>query len=183
VSFLSKLRLLYLVHLSKPQSDRPLHQAIRRHKMRKIVELGLNDCRRAQRMIETARLASPQDEIHYVGMDLFEGRSAADGPGLSLKAAHQSLRGQGARVQLVPGDPADSLARTANSLGKIDLLIVPAELDSLSSRRAWYFVPRMLHERSIVFVERPADDGRWTFHLKPLADIAQLAAAGARRAA
>ena len=98
-------------------------------------------------MIEVAKLASPRQDICYVGMDLFEGRSESDGPGLSLKAAHQFLRGVGGRVQLVPGNPAESLARTANSLGKIDLLIVPAELDSPSSSRAWFFVPRMLHER------------------------------------
>jgi hypothetical protein len=183
LSILSYSRLIYLAHFSKPQSDRSIYQAIRRHKMRKIVELGFSSCRRSMRMIEVARLASPQQEIHYVGMDLFEGRSASDGPGLNLKAAHQFLHSCGARIQLVPGNPADSLARTANSLGKIDLLIVPAALDSLTSSRAWFFVPRMLHERSMVFVEQPAADGQKALYVKPLTEIEQLAAAGARRRA
>ena len=175
--------LIYFTHFSKPRSNRPLYQAIRRHKMRKIVELGVGSGQRALRMIEVAKLASPGQEICYVGMDLFEGRSESDGPGLSLKAAHQLLRGVGARVQLVPGNPAESLARTANSLGKIDLLIVPAELDSPSSSRIWFFVPRMLHERSLVFVERAGDDGQRALRIKPAAEIEQLAAAGARRRA
>ena len=82
------------------------------------------------RMIEVAKLASPQQDIHYVGVDRFEDRSESDGPGLTLKAAHQLLRREGVRVQLVPGNPSDVLVRVANSLGKVDLLIVPAELDS-----------------------------------------------------
>ena len=146
MSILSSLQLAYFAYFSKPQSDRLIYRAIRHHKMRKIVELGVGTGRRALRMIDVARLASPGQEVCYVGLDLFEGRSEADGPGLSLKAAYQLLRGVGARVQLVPGNPSESLARAANSLGKVDLLIVPAGLESPSSSRAWFFVPRMLHE-------------------------------------
>ena len=151
--------------------------------MRKIVELGVGSGQRAVRMIEVARLASPRQDISYVGMDLFEGRSESDGPGLSLKAAYQFLRGVGARVQLVPGNPTESLVRTANSLGKIDLLIMPAELDSPSPSRAWFFVPRMLHQRSVVFVEQAADNGQRALHVKPAAEIERMAAVGARRRA
>ena len=136
MSILSQLRLTYISYFSKPQSNHPVYQAIRRHRMRKIVELGVGNGRRALRMIEVAKLASPRQDICYVGMDLFEGRTESDGPGLSLKAAYQFLRGVGARVQLVPGNPAESLAHAANSLGKVDLLIVPAELDSPSFGRS-----------------------------------------------
>ena len=183
MSILSQLRLIYLTHFSKPQPDRPIYRAIRRNGMRKIVELGVGTGQRALRMIEVAKLASPQQDVCYVGMDLFEGRTESDGPGLSLKAAHQLLRGTGVRVQLVPGNPSDSLARMANSLGKIDLLIVPAELDSPSSGRPWFFVPRMLHERSVVFVQRTLDDGQRALRIKPQSEIAELAAAGVHQRA
>ena len=126
---LSRIRLFYSCHLSKPQSNRPIYRAIRRLHARKIVELGIASGQRALRMIEVAKLASPGEETHYVGVDPFEGRSEADSPGLTLKAAHQLLRRDGVRVQLVPGDLADSLVRIANSLGKVDLLIVPAALE------------------------------------------------------
>ena len=126
-------------------------------------------------MIEVARRTSPASDIHYVGMDLFESRPASDGPGVSLKAVHQLLRATGARVQLVPGNPCDGLVRLANSLGKVDLLIVPEIFESPSLARAWFFVPRMLHERSLVFVERTLADGQKSLTLKPRHEIDRLA--------
>ena len=128
-------------------------------------------------------MASPGVEIHYVGMDQFEDRSASDGPGLTFKAAHQLLRNEGVRVQLVPGEPAETLMRVANSLGKIDILLLPAKLDSPEFSRMWFFVPRMLHEGSLVFVERTFDDGRTQWSLKPRREIDELATAGVRRCA
>ena len=150
---------------------------------RKIVELGIGTGQRALRMIDLAKLVSPGEEIHYVGVDPFEGRSEADGAGLTLKAAHQLLRRDGVRVQLVPGDLADSLARIANSLGKVDVLIVPSLLESASFARAWFFVPRMLHERSLVFVEQTLESGQTLFETKPRCEIAVLASIGVRRQA
>jgi hypothetical protein len=183
LSILSQIRLLHSCYLSKPHADRPVYQAIRRCRARKIVELGVATGQRALRMIQVAKLASPGHEIHYVGVDPFEGRSEADGPGLTLKAAHQLLRCDGVRVQLVPGNPADALVHVANSLGKIDLLIVPAELDSASFARAWFFVPRMLHERSLVFVEPTSENGQACLEAKPRHEVEVLASMGTRRRA
>jgi hypothetical protein len=183
LSIFSHLRLLYLCHFSKPVEDRPVYRTIRRHRARKIVALDVGDGQRALRMIEVARRVCSVTDIHYVGMDLFEGRPESIGSALSLKAAHQLLRASGARVQLVPGNPSDSLIRLANSLGKIDLLIVPAELDSPESARMWFFVPRMLHERSLVYVEGPSIDGQRLLRLKPRPEIDRLASAGVTRRA
>lgn len=190
MSITSRLRLLYLSHFSKPASDRPVYQAIRRRNAQKIVELGIGDGQRALRMIEVARRISVSSEIHYVGMDLFEASTESNGRRLSLKAAHQLLRGEKGRrsdshkvrVQLVPGNPADSLARMANSLGKVDLLIVPAEFDSSTHARLWYFVPRMLHKRSVVFVDGQSSDGH-ELRLKPRQEIDDLASLGSNRRA
>jgi hypothetical protein len=181
LSILSRIRLFYSCHLSKPQCNRPVCQAIRRCHARKIVEIGVATGQRAMQMIEIAKLASPGQDIHYVGVDRFEDRTEADGPGLTFKQAHQVLRSDGVRVQLMPGNPSDVLARIANSLGKIDLLIVPAELDSPSFARSWFFVPRMLHEDTLVFVERLRDDGEKVLEIKPRQEIDGLASAGARR--
>jgi hypothetical protein len=175
LSIFSQLRQLYLGYLSKPTADRPIYKAIHRHSTQKIVELKVGDCQRALRMIETAKRASPNQEIHYSGFDLFEGREPSDGPGLSLKESHQLLRGTGVRVQLTPGNPSDGLIRMANSLGKVDLLIVPAELDSKAFARFWFFVPRMLHEKSIVFLDGQSDDGQRTLRIKAREEIEQQA--------
>lgn len=183
MSILSRIRLAYSCYLSKPQSDRPVYRAIQRSRARKIVELGVATGRRALRMIEVAKLASPGQEVHYVGLDPFEGRSEADGPGLTLKAAHQLLRRDGVRVQLIPGNVAESLVRVANSLGKVDLLIVPAMLDSAEFARAWFFVPRMLHEQSLVFIEQTLENGQTLLETKPRCEIDVLASINVRRQA
>ena len=184
MSIISQLRLLYLCHFSKPIADRPIYRAIRRYGVRKIVELGIADGRRAVRMIEVARRTTTRPDVHYVGMDRFEDRTESGGVEIGLKAAHQLLRGTGARVQLVPGNPSDGLIRLANSLGKVDLLIVPAELDSPSFARVWFFVPRMLHGRSLVFIDEQLADGQRSLRLKPRCEIDRLASAGpSRRAA
>lgn len=134
-------------------------------------------------MIEIAKLVSPQAEIHYVGVDLFEARSESDGPGLTLKAAHQHLRSDGVKVQLMPGNPSDVLARIANSLGKVDLLIVPAEADSEGLAKIWFFVPRMLHDDSLVFVEQSLGNGQKRLEIKSREEIDDLATASVRRRA
>jgi hypothetical protein len=181
LSILSHIRLIYSCYFSKPQFNRPVYRATHRCRAQKIVEIGIGTGQRAIRMIEVARLASPLQAIHYVGLDRFEDQPQSDGASLTLKAAHQLLRRDGVRVQLVPGPPSDSLERIANSLGKIDLLVVPAEFDSPSSARAWFFVPRMLHESSLVFVERLADDGRRLLEIRSRSQIEALASAGVRR--
>ncbi len=184
MSILSQLRLSYFCYFSKPAADRPVYRAIRRQHTRKIVELGIGDGRRALRMIQAARLTSLRQDILYVGIDPFEGRCGAGcQPALTLKAAHQLLRSTGARVSFCPGNPPESLVRAANSLGKVDLLIVPAEIDLPSLAWIWFFVPRMLHQRSLVFVQRVLDDGRMTLHIMPRPEIDALAAAGAGRRA
>jgi hypothetical protein len=233
LSILNLLRLLNLRYFSKPIADRPIYRAICRHRVQKIVELGIGDGRRALRMIQAAQLASKRDcpnfrgqhcaakagengtvpltasrspAVQYVGMDLFEGRrdcpdfrgqhcatkagengtvplTASEGQeGLSLKAAHQLLRSADATVRLVPGNPADGLIRMANTLGKIDLLIVPAELDSPAFARMWFFVPRMLHKHSLVYVEGLSADGQRELREKHRDEIDRLAAAGSRPA-
>ncbi|MCE5267956.1 MAG: hypothetical protein LLG00_08730 [Planctomycetaceae bacterium] len=186
MSILSRLRLFYWRHLSKPAGDRSVYRGICRQRTQKIVELGIADCRRALRIIQLARFVSPEKEIHYIGLDPFEDRGEVDSAGrtgLTLKAAYQLLRASGARVQLLPGNPADSLVRMANALGKVDLLIVPGELVSASYGRVWLFVPRMLHPESLVFAERAAEGGGTALSIVTTAEIEALASAGAGRRA
>jgi hypothetical protein len=175
-----KLRLFYICHLSKPANNRPVYQIVRRLQALKIVELGIADCHDAVRMILVARLASPGRQVEYIGFDPFEGRNAASV--MTLKAAYQLLRATGARVRLMPGNPAETLPQAANSLGKIDLLILPRELATEANSRFWYFVPRMLHERTVVFLRNIEAEGR-RFDILPGEEIARLASLGASRRA
>ncbi|MCR4415228.1 MAG: hypothetical protein NUV77_22630 [Thermoguttaceae bacterium] len=135
-------------------------------------------------MIEVAALKVPVGELRYVGVDLFEARTQRDGPGLSLKAAHCLLRPTGARVQLVPGDPLSALARTANLLKPADLVVISAMPDAAMSA-AWFFMPRVLHARSIVLRQGPPGGRQGgEFERLGLPQVEALASrAGRRRAA
>ncbi|REJ64462.1 MAG: hypothetical protein DWQ31_21265 [Planctomycetota bacterium] len=152
------LKYCYLAYLAKPVAERSLYRLVRRHRVRRIVELGVGDTSRAQRLIQVAgRYHEPQD-VAYAGIDLFEARPNEQAP-LSLKSAYRQMTPLGARLQLIPGDPYSALARAANSLTKTDLLLVAADQDLESLRHAWFYVPRMLHENSQVLAEKvTADD-------------------------
>lgn len=180
----SRLRALYLSYLSTPTYDRPIYRAICRQRVRKILELGIGDGRRAVRMIELAGLFHPPPKIEFSGMDLFESRSAADGPGMSLKMAHRLLGRTGARVQLIPGDPYTGLAVAANRLGQLDLVVISARLDPRSLAPAWFYVPRLLHDSTRVFQERLLPGGRTSIRLVTADEIRTLVTASVvRRAA
>jgi hypothetical protein len=183
LSITNRLRLFQLCHLSRPAANRAIYKAISGGKVQKIVELGVDRGQRALRMIEVAKMTSPEAEIQYIGMDLFESRPNFHGPGTSLKEVHQLLRGVGARIQLVPGNPSDGLVRLANSLGKVDLLIVPEDMDSPTMARVWYFVPRMLHAKSLVFVDCVTADGQHALRQKSRQEVDRLASASQKHRA
>jgi hypothetical protein len=148
------------------------------------LELGIGDGARTLRMLQLAMQGQPPSAISYTGVDLFEARTEADGPGLSLKAAHQRLKATGARVRLAPGDPYSALARIANELGAVDLILVSADQAGASLDRAWFYVPRLLHAETQVFVEESTSDEQ-KGRLSPLTpfEVNQRAAKAAPRRA
>jgi hypothetical protein len=161
----SRLKYLYLAYLSRPSEDRQLYRLIRRRQLHNLVEIGIGLGQRAQRMIEVAQ-ASPQSAaVRYTGIDLFELRPAEAGPGLPLKEAYRRLRATGVHVQVVPGDPYAALSRVANTLVGTDLVVISGHHDPQSLARAWFYVPRMLHDRSAVYVETAEGASR---HLRPM---------------
>jgi len=151
----SRLRLFYLLHLSTPPSDRAIYQAVFRRRIQRIIELGLGTGERAARLIEVASQHPAASRITYTGIDPFEARRAEDGPGLTLKQAHRLLRATGARIRLVPGDPLSIFSAKANDLGVADLVLIGWPLDQGLLPRATYYLRRMLHEGSLVLLERP----------------------------
>jgi len=152
LSFKTHLRAFYLSQLSSPPADRLVYQAIARYRPGRIVEIGLGTGQRAVRMIEAASTYVSPGEIHYTGMDLFEARDSLDGPGLPLKLAHRMLKRTGATVRLVPGDAFSALARAANTLAGTELLVIAGGGEPQTLKRAWFFVPRMLTERTLVLL-------------------------------
>ncbi|MDH3719777.1 MAG: hypothetical protein OES79_16775 [Planctomycetota bacterium] len=178
------LKYLQFAYFSKPSGDRPLYRAVRRARVRSILEIGVGDARRAMRLVTLAgRLSGEPARISYTGIDLFEARPTK--PALSLKAAYQQLTATGSKIKLLPGAAFDTLARSANSLLNTDLIVISADVDQQSLDRAWFYMPRMLHPKSVVYREQPtAEDGQPTYRQFSVADIEALArSVGQQRAA
>jgi hypothetical protein len=175
---IGRLRYLYLAYLSRPDSERALYRAIRRQRARSILELGIGGGQRARRMIEVAQFCHPREQVRYAGIDAFEARSSDAPAGLTLKQAHQLLKATAARIQLIPGDPYSALARTANALGALDVIVIAADLSDEQLQRAWFYVPRLLHAGSQIWRERlDAASGRSVFQPLARATIETLAKA------
>ncbi len=153
----SRLHYLYLAYFSKPHGDRAVYRAIRRHRWHRFLEIGVGHAAQAQRMINVALGQQAKDQVRYVGIDLFEARTVPSS-GISLKDAHRTFKALGISAQLVPGDPLGALARAANALRDIDLVIISADQNVESLDRAWFYLPRVLHATSVVFLEKVNPD-------------------------
>jgi hypothetical protein len=182
VKLLNACRLLYLAYLSQPTGERLVYRAIRRNRARHVLEIGMGVGIRACRMIETMRRSGGSEGIHYAGIDLFELSPGAGRSKLSLKSAHCKLKPTGAKVRLVPGDPFTALARSANEIGVCDVIVVAGGHDHDALGRAWFYVPRLLHPRTQVFVERAGTESNVSaFELLAHDEIRRLAHAGTPR--
>jgi hypothetical protein len=171
------------LHLSKPASDRLVYREVRRLKPRKVVELGLGTGQRAVTVIELLKEFHQSPDIHYTGVDLFEARTAADGPGISLRQAHCLLKPTGARIQLAPGYAGEALSRIANSITQVDALIISATIPPEQQLQAWFYLPRMIHAGTQVFQESLAASGSITTRVLDAKEVELLVSQGSRRAA
>ena len=160
MSITSRLRIFHLSHLSTPVSDRVIYRDICRNKPRKIVEAGIGIGERSLRLIQLASEFHSPQEIQFTAIDLFEDRSPSDGPGIALREAHRMLKATGAKIQLVPGSPYEGFARIANMLGKVDAVILSPRPDAHCLSRTWFFIPRLLHDDSLVFLDTLEADGK-----------------------
>jgi len=166
MSQLGTLKYTYLAHLSQPSTDRVLYRSIDKCPVRSILELGVGDGVRAQRLLAIAMRNVSDAGLCYTGIDLFEDRPAGLDR-IALKQAYQQLRQQHVKVQLVPGDPFEALARISNYISGIDLVVVAGDQDPDSLARAWMFLPRMIHAQTRVFCQPPAANGK-------VADFAEM---------
>ena len=176
-------RAAYLAYFSHPAKDRVLYQAVRRGKPARILQFGIERAKRSIRLIALAQKQRPGEIVHFTGIDLFE-LAKGESPALPLKAAHCTLRATGARVRLVPGDALTALAREANEIGSCDLIVIAASQRGEPLTSAWFYVPRLLHPTTLVFLEQPVGEhGSSEFRLLDHGEIRRLAQAATRRTA
>ncbi len=180
---LSRLRLFYLLHFSKPASDRLVYRELRRRKARKIVEIGMGTAQRAVQAINVLKEFHAAGGIHYTGIDQFEARIIGDGPRLTLRDAHRAMKATGARIQLVPGAAGEALSRVANGLKEIDAVIISAGHSPEQMAQAWFYLPRMISASTLFFQEGTSPEGATTTQLLSSDEISRLTVQGRRRAA
>lgn len=165
----------HLSYFSKPQHERALYRAIRKHKVRRIVEVGIGSAERAIRLIGTAQRYVREAPICYTGFDWFEEREATAAP-LPLIHAHRQLQLTGARVRLVPGFPPATVPQLANSLQRTDLILIAAAVDEASLERTWFYVPRMCHPGTVVLREVRLGEQEWAYEPIAIAELERRAA-------
>lgn len=183
MSIVNRLRYLYLAWFSKPKSERLIYRTIVKWRVASILEIGIGDGQRSLRMLELAARCQ-HETVRYAAIDQFEMRPEEHGPPFPLKDAHRQLRQTAVQARLMPGDPFSALSRSANSLGTFDLIVVSACQNDDSLTRAWFYFPRMLHDRSHVLIEeRNAGADEPQFRVLERSDIESLAQAHTRRRA
>lgn len=166
----SLARCFYLSWLSQPRSERLVYRYASRLRVSSIVEIGIGSLHRTENLIELAARHASDGRVRYTGLDPFETRP----PGLdrlSLIESHRRLKPTGAALKLVPGEVAAALARTANGLADIDLVLISAAVNRVSFDRICYYLPRMLHSQSVVFREQAAETGLPSFRAVPRGEI------------
>jgi hypothetical protein len=174
-------RRLWLTRFSQPARERPLYRHVLRTPPKRVIELGVGTLGRTERLLGLLRSVHPGVDLHYVGLDRFEGRLPEDPPGVTLKQAHQRLHGL-ARVQLVPGNVDTSLSRLCNHLGAFDLVLISADNDPRYIDRCWFFIQRLVNLQSAIFAESgQGRGGAWT--PIPKARVDELAAKSVLRRA
>jgi hypothetical protein len=167
-------RYAYLAHFSRPKSVRQVYRLVKRQQFCRIVEIGVSDLARSVALVEVAQRYAAGKTVLFTGVDWFEARTAAMSP-LSLKEAYRALHVTGAKVRLAPGAPGTSLAAAANAHQNTDLILISANVADNELESAWFYVPRMLHERSEVLRESRDSNGELTFSRIAASEIAERA--------
>lgn len=168
----TRIKLFYLFHFAKPAADRQLYRAVYERKPKSILQIGLGDGTRTDRILESLYFSDPTQIPHLSVIDLFE--ACTDAP-LSLKQAHRQFHAKVSRLRLIPGDPLSALSRAANSLGQFDLVLATAQVDAASMAKAWFYLPRIIHPQTVVIIESGCDATSTSFEILSAKEIEALA--------
>lgn len=178
----SWIKYCYLAFVSQPKCDRELYRLVKARRVCRIVEVGISNIARTAILIEVAQRYAGDQKVCYAGLDWFDARSGELAP-LSLKQAHYTLQATGAQARLVPGPPGGSLAAVANAHQNTDLLIISQAVADEDLSRAWFYVPRMLRDHSIVLREQVDAVGKLSFTRLSASELAERAGRAAPRRA
>lgn len=154
-----------------PEAERPLHAVLTGRPVRRILEIGLGDGSRADRLTSVWTNNSSALALEYLVIDPFE--SADDSAGLLLRNFHRRMRSRAIQARLLPGQPLPVLRQEANRIGHVDLVILSeeamAEFDALG-----FWLARLVHPATAVMAER-TQNGTTRFVEIPHQELERLA--------
>ena len=145
-------RYFKLCRFSQPTHHRALYRGVATDNVRRIVEIGVGNGERTSHLIASILRQHDASDVRYAGIDLFEAGGDASIP---LKEFHAKLKPFKINLRVVPGVAATALQRTANDLRGTDWVIISGDQPTESIDAAWHFLPRMLHQKSKVWMETP----------------------------
>ena len=149
---LSWLQRLYWRYFSKPATERALFLHVIENQIASVLEIGIGSGERIKQVLPLCTPSNGVSQIRYIGVDPFE--SASPGvPHLNLKAAHKMLAEFGVKAHLIPGEPANALARVAHTVLPSDLIIIDGGwgVESAQGRAILDWMPRLCHSKSTIF--------------------------------
>jgi hypothetical protein len=128
MSRLNWFQRFYWQRLAKPVAERELFRHLLSRPFSSVLEIGVGDGSRMQRLAQLIQVSQGTEQLRYVGVDAFE--SASDGrPHLTLKQAHKLATQLGFRATFIPGDVASAVPRVASKIGASELVIIDGGLD------------------------------------------------------
>lgn len=168
------IRSTWLLYFSQPANDRALFKAVKGRTIRSVLEFGIGDGTRTKNLFEVIAWEQENLPLRYTGIDLFEAR-LKDQKGLTLKQAFATVRAPEVKVQLIPGLPYDALLRCASTLSETDLIVIAADQQPADFEKAWKFIARTVHDKTLILREQPAGAGKTVFQTLPVAEVHRLA--------
>jgi len=163
-----------LAFFSRPKGNRQLYRLVKRDQICRIAEIGIGDLSRAVNLIQMAQRYAGDKKVCYTALDAFDARPPEVDP-MPLKETYRILRATNANVRLLPGTPASSLAAAANAHQNTDLIIIGPSVSETDLKGAWFYVPRMLNEKSTILTEHHGADGDPSFTALSRSQIAEWA--------
>ena len=148
------LQSFYFSHFSKPVCDRVLFRTIQSDRPRKILEIGIQRGTRTINLLQMVlRYCGEPSEVHYTAIDPFEGRTAADGPGLSLRKAHRLIGQLGVKSRLspLPAELAVKQMYLDRVIEKVDLAVIATPSLEWFAGSEFHLL-ELIHPSATVFV-------------------------------
>lgn len=145
---------------------KPLFNTLMTKPCRNIMEIGTYNGNTAVVMIKAAAKKVPEEQIHYYGFDLFEGRtpeitklefSPVITTQIEAVKAHIE-RNTEAQVTLFKGNTHETLKEAVKTLPKMDLIYIDGGHTVETIRNDWQYSSMLMHKDTIAYFDDYDDE-------------------------